>query len=60
LNRSTNEPRPGAQRPHRRAHAAEPLRHARGRAGPMLFLASDPARLVSGVVLPVDGGYLIS
>jgi NAD(P)-dependent dehydrogenase (short-subunit alcohol dehydrogenase family) len=29
-------------------------------AGPVLFLCSDAARFVTGVVLPVDGGYLIS
>ncbi len=29
-------------------------------AGPVLFLASAPAAFVTGVVLPVDGGYLIS
>jgi len=29
-------------------------------AGPVLFLASDAARFVTGVVLPIDGGYLIS
>ncbi len=28
--------------------------------GPVLFLASDAARFVTGVILPVDGGYLIS
>ena len=28
--------------------------------GPVLFLASDAARVVTGVVLPVDGGYLIT
>jgi NAD(P)-dependent dehydrogenase (short-subunit alcohol dehydrogenase family) len=29
-------------------------------AGPVLFLASAAARFVTGIVLPVDGGYLIS
>jgi len=29
-------------------------------AGPVLFLASADARFVTGVVLPVDGGYLIA
>ena len=29
-------------------------------AGPVLFLASAAARFVTGVVLPVDGGYLVS
>jgi short-subunit dehydrogenase len=29
-------------------------------AGPVLFLASAQAKFVTGVVLPVDGGYLIS
>lgn len=29
-------------------------------AGPVLFLASTLARFVTGVVLPVDGGYLVS
>lgn len=28
--------------------------------GPVLFLASAAARFVTGVVLPVDGGYLVS
>ena len=29
-------------------------------AGPVLFLASEAARFVTGVVLPIDGGYLIA
>jgi NAD(P)-dependent dehydrogenase (short-subunit alcohol dehydrogenase family) len=29
-------------------------------AGPVVFLASQQAKFVTGVVLPVDGGYLIS
>ncbi|MEN3296626.1 MAG: hypothetical protein V7642_5879 [Burkholderiales bacterium] len=29
-------------------------------ADPVLFLASDAARFVTGTVLPIDGGYLIS
>jgi NAD(P)-dependent dehydrogenase (short-subunit alcohol dehydrogenase family) len=29
-------------------------------ADPVLFLASSAARFITGVVLPVDGGYLIS
>lgn len=29
-------------------------------AGPVLFLASEQAQFVTGVVLPVDGGYLIA
>jgi len=26
--------------------------------GPALFLVSDPSSMVTGVVLPVDGGFL--
>jgi len=29
-------------------------------AGPVLFLASDAAAFVTGVILPVDGGYLVA
>jgi len=29
-------------------------------ADPVVFLASEAARFITGVVLPVDGGYLIS
>jgi NAD(P)-dependent dehydrogenase (short-subunit alcohol dehydrogenase family) len=28
-------------------------------ADPVLFLASSAARFVTGVILPVDGGYLV-
>jgi NAD(P)-dependent dehydrogenase (short-subunit alcohol dehydrogenase family) len=29
-------------------------------AGPVLFLASEAARFVTGAILPVDGGYMVS
>jgi NAD(P)-dependent dehydrogenase (short-subunit alcohol dehydrogenase family) len=29
-------------------------------ASPVLFLASDAARFITGTILPVDGGYLIN
>jgi NAD(P)-dependent dehydrogenase (short-subunit alcohol dehydrogenase family) len=51
---------PARSRPHPGAHADGPLGHAgrRGRAG---ALPGQPGRrFVTGVVLPVDGGYLIS
>ena len=37
--------------------SAETIKAAKGRRG---FLASAAAQFVTGVVLPVDGGYLIS
>jgi NAD(P)-dependent dehydrogenase (short-subunit alcohol dehydrogenase family) len=29
-------------------------------AGPAMFLASDDAKFVTGSIIPVDGGYMIT
>ena len=51
--------RPRTEPGHRRPHAARALgRAADDLAGAALFLASPLSAFVTGIILPVDGGYL--
>jgi NAD(P)-dependent dehydrogenase (short-subunit alcohol dehydrogenase family) len=52
--------RPGARRPHPGAHAHGALGHAqrRGRGGDVPLHAGG--RFMTGVILPVDGGYMVA
>ena len=52
--------RPGACGGREPAHADGPLGQPEDIAGPVLFLASSAAQFMTGVCLPIDGGYSIA